>query len=128
LQASGHLVGSLDRRGRQTCAIERVDMAQVVLDLAGFEPALESREREFVGEVFTPQGGEFHAGFGERCVEIEHTDQAGPLSAPVGESEDRTLMRNKTGQNMVAILPDGLDHHERRIRGNAGEDLHAVAL
>ena len=50
-----------------------------------------------------------------RGIEVQHADQAGPFAAPVGDGEDGSAMGVEAVQDMMAILPDRLDHHQRRV-------------
>ena len=52
----------------------------------------------------------------------------GHCAAPVGHRQDRALVRVQPVQNVMAVLPDRLDHDQRRVRRNPAEDLHAVLL
>ena len=85
-------------------------------------------QKEIVGEIFAPQRVVVHAGLGQRSVEIEHADQAGPFAAPVGDGQDRALMRIQPVQHMMTVLPDGLHHHQRRGARDIAKNLHAVLL
>ena len=37
-------------------------------------------------------------------------------------------MREEPVQHVMAVLPDGFDHHQRRVRRDVAEHLHAVFL
>ena len=69
-----------------------------------------------------------HAGLGQARGEVEQADQPGELAAPVGDDEDRAAVGAQAGQDVVAVLPDGLDDDERRVRREPLEDLDAGAL
>ena len=69
-----------------------------------------------------------HARLGQARGEVEHADEPGPLAAPVGDDEDRPAVGPQAGQDVVAVLPDGLDDDERRVRREPLEDLDARAL
>ena len=107
---------------------ERFDMRGLVRGDAGGEPRLQAGEKIIVGEIVAPEGGIFHAGFGEGAVEIQHADETGPSAGPVGDGENRSLMRDEAGEEMVRVLPDGLGDDERGLGIEAGEDLHALFL
>jgi hypothetical protein len=65
---------------------------------------------------------------GEAGGQVEQADQPRVLATPVGDEQDRATVRAQAGQDVVAVLPDGLDHHERRFRRQLLEDLDAGAL
>ena len=92
------------------------------------QPAAETIGEERVVERLAPKRGIFDAGLGQRAVEVEQPDQPRPSAAPVGDGEDRPLVRVKAGQDVVAVLPDGLGDDERRVDGDGFEDLQAVFL
>ena len=93
-----------------------------------FEPAPQAVVEEAIVEIVAPERAVLHAGLGQRAVQVQHADQSGPLAAPVGDRQDRPPMGEQPGQDVMAVLPDGLDHDQRRIGGNLPEDFHAVPL
>ena len=95
---------------------------------AGLEPAIQTGEKILVIEILTPKRGITHAGLGERAIEVQHADKAGPRAGPVGDGENRRLVRDEPGQQMVRILPDRLGDDERRLRIERGKHLHAFLL
>ena len=97
-------------------------------DAAGGQPGAESLEERLVAEVIAPEGTVLHTRLGEGAVEVEHADEAWPGAAPVGDSQDRTLMGEESLQEMVAVLPDSLGNDDRGVLGDVAEDLHAVLL
>ena len=96
-------------------AVERLDVAEVVLDRLAVEPAAQAVQEELVGEVLAPEGGVADAGLRQRAVQVEHADQARPLAAPVGDGQDRPLVGIEPVQDVMAVLPDGLGHDQRRV-------------
>src|SRR5581483_3331847 len=62
------------------------------------------------------------------CIQIQQTNKARPLAAPVCNCEDRTSVSVQSGENVMAILPDGFYNDQGRFRGNLAKDLHAVLL
>src|ERR1039457_6757339 len=50
------------------------------------------------------------------------------MAAPVGHRQDRTLVRVESVQNIMAVLPDGFHHHQRRTRRQPAEYVHSVLL
>ena len=52
----------------------------------------------------------------------------GHCAAPVRHRQDRALVRVEPVQNVMAVLPDRLHHHQRRIRRKSAEHFHAVLL
>jgi hypothetical protein len=124
----GDFLGERAGLGRHGAAGERFDVRGPVLDGAGLEPGREAAEEEVVGEVGAPEGGVFHAGLGERAVEVEHADKAGGGAGPVGDGEDRGLVRDEAVEDVVRILPDGLGDDDGRLRVDRGEHRHAFLL
>ena len=105
-----------------------LDVRGVVLDLAGLEPERRPLRKNVVGEVLAPERAVVHARLGERAVEVEHADEAGPGAAPVGDGEDGAAVGGEAGEDMMAVLPDRLGDDERRVGGDVAEDFHAVLL
>src|SRR5437016_181289 len=68
------------------------------------------------------------AGFGQRAVEVQHADQSGPLTAPVGNGQNRSTMRIQAMEQVMAVLPYRFDDHERSIARDLAEHFHAVFL
>ena len=99
------------------------DVLDAMFGFAGFQPGREVVEEERVIERLTPDGRIFHAGFGERAVEVQHADQARPGAGPVRGREDRAAMSDQAGEDVVAVLPDRLGHDERRLGVEPGEDV-----
>src|ERR1700719_3741666 len=105
-----------------------MNMASVVADWLAFKPTIESLEKEIVREIDAPQRVVTNAGFGQRSIEVEHADQTRPFAAPVGDGQDRPLMRVQSVEQMMRVLPDGLHHNQRRSGRNISENLHAILL
>ena len=103
-------------------------MGLIVVDLALANPLAEAVDEEGIGEVLAPKCGELYARLAQAAVEVEHSDQAGPLATPVGDGEDGAAMGDEAGEDMVAVLPDGLYDDEGRCGVDGGEDVHAHAL
>ncbi len=118
------LAGPLRRRGR----VERADMGSVVGDAPLAQPLTELVLERLVGEGLAPQGAVWHAGFGQRSVQVEHSDEARPLPGPVRHRENRAAMADEPRQDVVGILPDCFGDDDRRLRINAGEDFEALLL
>ena len=78
-----------------------------------------ARAGELVGEVLAPDRAVGDARLGQRGVQVEQPDEPGPLAAPVGDGQDRAAMGAQAGQHVVAVLPDGLGHDDRRVRVDA---------
>jgi len=127
-QFFGETAPEFFRRGGHLHFAEGPGVRGVVADLPLFEPGAEPVEEEGVGEILAPERAVFDAGLGERAVQVEHADQAGPGAAPVGEREDRAFVGGETVQDVVTVLPDGLGDNERRLRRQPAEDFHAVLL
>src|SRR6185437_15964410 len=83
---------------------------------------------EIVSKIDAPESVITHTRFSERAVEIQHADQAGPFTAPVGDRQDWALVRIEAVQNVMAILPDGLDDDQGRRGWNLAEHFHAALL
>ena len=74
--------------GILTC-FKRLDVRRVVLDLAAVVSHGADPSEKIVGEILAPERAVGDARLGQRAVEIEHADQAGPGAAPVGDGQDR---------------------------------------
>ena len=107
---------------------EIADVGLIVGNAVGFEPLAEAVLEEGIGEGLAPERGVGDAGLGERGVEIQKADKAGPLAAPIRHGEDGAAVGGQSGQNMMRILPHGLGDDERCIRRDAAEDLDAFPL
>src|SRR5947207_466529 len=83
---------------------------------------------EWILEIGTPEGAIWHAGFRQAGVQIQHADETGPLTAPVRNSEDWTLVADEAVQDVVAVLPRRLDDYERGLARDQSEDFHSVLL
>src|SRR5207253_1024855 len=79
-------------------------------------------------EIDAPESVVLHAGLGQRAVQVQHADQSGPLAAPVGDRQNRAAMRVQAMEQMMAVLPHGLHHDERRIARDLAEHFHPVFL
>ncbi len=66
----GDFFGDRAGLGRDAGFGERLDVSGLVRRDAGGEPGLQAGEKIVVGEIVAPERGVFHAGFGERAVEI----------------------------------------------------------
>ena len=80
--------GGFGRGGGDLGFGEGSDVGRAVLEGAFGEPCFEAGKEEVVFEIFAPEGGIGHAGFGEGAVEVEHADEAGPGAGPVGHGEE----------------------------------------
>ena len=61
---------------------EGFDVGEVVFDGFVVEPVFDAGEEFFVGEVVGPECGVVDVCGGEGGVEVEHSDEAGPLASP----------------------------------------------
>lgn len=107
---------------------EWAHVALIMFDRAGRQPLAQAFLEEGVGEVLAPERGVVHASLGEGSVEVQKSDETGPLAAPVRHRENGTAMGGQTGKNMMRILPHSLGNDERRIWINATKDLDAHFL
>ena len=125
----GELRTELLRFARDPDFLERRDVVELVLDLAVVEEGGELVGESASGKILTPEGRVFHPGFGQRAVEVEHSDQPWPLTGPVGDRADRTLVADQAVQHVMRVLPDGLGNDDRSIGIDAvAEDLHPLLL
>ena len=83
----------LSRRGGHLHGPSGRTCGRRMLHLAGLEPRAQALEEEGVGEILAPKRAVGHARLGQRAVEVEHADEAGPGAAPVRHGEDRSAMR-----------------------------------
>src|SRR5262249_55057648 len=79
-------------------------------------------------KILAPQRAVGHPGLGQGRIEIEHSDKARPLPAPVRDRKDWTAVRVEPVQNVMAVLPDGLNHDQRSIRRQSAEYFHPALL
>ena len=61
-----------------------------------FDPLPKTFLEQGVLEVLAPQRAERNASLAQAAIQIQHANQAGPLSGPVGNSENRTAMREQS--------------------------------
>src|SRR5262249_51122132 len=99
-----------------------------MLQSLAVQPAAEPSAKEIITEVDAPQRAVRHTRLGERAVQIQQPDQPRPFAAPVGDGEDRSAVSIETVQKMMAILPDRLDHHQRRILRDIAKNFHTALL
>ena len=110
-QLGGQACAGLLRAGRQLAGGQRAHVAGVVQDRLARQPAAQARQEEIVGKIRAPERAVSDTGLGHGSVQVQHPDQAGPFAAPIGHGEDGAAMGEKAGQDVMAILPNGLDHH-----------------
>ena len=116
-----------DRAGDHHLLV-RGDVGEVVPDLPPLHPLLQSLEEEVVREVLAPERAERDAGLCQTGVQVQHPDQSGPGAAPVGDGEDGALVREQSGEHMMAVLPDRLGDDHRCVGRNGPEHFDAVLL
>src|SRR6266404_3776398 len=103
-------------------------MALVVSNYAFSEPLAETISKEVVAEIFAPQTTVADTGFGHRAIQIQHSDQSWPCTAPVGHRQDRAAMSEQSVEQMMAVLPNTLSHNQGSIRVEFSEYFHAHFL
>src|ERR1019366_7884708 len=54
--------------------------------------------------------------------------QPGPFAAPVGDGQNRSLMRHESGQNLVTVLPHSLTDNQARLRWDVLEYFDPLLL
>src|SRR4051812_15457827 len=92
------------------------------------QPAVEALPEEVVSEIDAPERAVSHARLGQRAVEVEQPDEAGPFAAPIRNGKNRAAMRVQAMEQVMAVLPDGFHDDERGIERDIAEDLHAALL
>jgi hypothetical protein len=92
------------------------------------QPSAKALQKIVVGTIGTPQSAVPHSRLRHTCIEIEHSDEAWPLSRPIGDGEDRAAMRGESGKNVMTVLPYRFDNNKGSIRWNLTKDLNAMAL
>ena len=97
--------------------VERAHVADVVLPRLRPPATCASRCRKLVREILAPQRAVRDARLGQRGVQIQHADQARPLRRSSWRRSGSDPVRIQPVQNVVAVLPDGLHHHQRRSGG-----------
>jgi len=90
--------------GGQFGYVERVNVAQVVVDPALANPLAQAVDEEGVGEVLAPEGAVLDARLAHAAVDVEHSHEAGPLAGPIGDGEDGAAMAEQAGEDVVAVL------------------------
>src|SRR5690242_6265110 len=80
-QAVSERFADLLRTLRKLGALQSMNMAAVMNNPFASEPASQSIDKKVVGEVTAPKRAVFDAGLGQRSVQIQHSNQAGPLPA-----------------------------------------------
>jgi hypothetical protein len=80
------------------------------------EPRARLCLEEIIGEILAPDGGVFDAGLGERAVEIEHADQAGPGAGPIGDGEDGAAVADQAGNTWWLSIARRFGDDERGAR------------
>ena len=113
---------------RAVPGVEVADVTRVMRDRARLEPGREALASPVVGEVLAPQRRVRHPGLGQARAEVEQADEARILPAPVGDEQDRAAVGAQARQDVVAVLPHGFDHHQRRVGREPLEDLDAGPL
>ncbi len=103
-------------------------MREVMGDTSLVDPFSKARNEIFVIEVFAPESAEFNPGLDEGAIEIEKTDQAGPLAAPVRDGQDGASMAAHAWQHVMAVLPGGRSEDKIRFRIDTGENIHSHPL
>ena len=127
LELGGERAAQLDLRAVRQGG-EVVDVAQVVVQLSGLEPGAQPVPGPRVGEVLAPQDRVAYAGLGQARREVEQPDETGELAAPVGHEQDRPGVGAQSCQDVVAVLPHGLDDDQGRVAREGLEHLDARPL
>ena len=115
-------------RSSQRDRVKRNGVAHVVAAFARRQPLAKPRDKILVGEILAPERRVFHAGLGQRAVQIQHADQARPGARPVGDGQNRALVSRQPRQHVMRILPDRLGDDERRLRIDRSKDFDPLAL
>ena len=99
MRPQGEIYGCHRRLGfdRHTSLAKRSHMRGAVGGRAGLQPTGEAGQEIIVIEIVAPKGRVFNAGLSQRTIEVEHTHQTRPLTAPVGHGKDRAAMRHQSG-------------------------------
>src|SRR5262249_40244871 len=108
--------------------IEVPHMTHVVCDGAFPQPLAHPLQKEFILEILAPNGvvGDTHLGQGS--IEIQHSNQSGPLPTPIGDGQNWTAMISQPREDMITILPDRYSHNQWRLWGDGFEHIHAHPL
>ncbi len=126
---SAKAVANFFRLGGNFHGLQSANVAGVVRHFSALHPFAEIfQKRWIVLEILAPEGRIFDARLGHGAVEVEHADESGPGSAPVGDGEDGAFVKLQAVQDVMRILPDGFGDDERGFGGDAAEDFHAVFL
>ena len=107
---------------------ERFHVALIVADPALAKPLPQAGAEEPVREILAPKTAVGDASLGHRTVQVQHPDQSWPGAAPVGHRQDRAAVRVEAGQDMMAVLPDGFGHDQRRGGIQAPKHFHPHLL
>ena len=103
-------------------------MGEIMADATALEPLAEFLAEEIIRKILTPERGIFHACLGERSIQIQHPNEPRPLTAPVGDGEDRSAMRGQAGEHVVGVLPDCLGNNEGGLGIKVAENFHPLTL
>jgi hypothetical protein len=64
-------------------------MGCVVLNMAFFQPLPESLHKKIIAEILTPQCAISDASLCHGAIQVQHTYQAWPCTAPIDNCQDR---------------------------------------
>ncbi len=92
------------------------DVACVVVAPPAVQASLQARQEEVIREI-SLHSVRNDSRFRQRAIEIQHADQTWPLSTPVRNCKDRSLMSRETGKHVMTVLPDSFDNDQRRFCG-----------
>ena len=98
--------------GRHGGGLKPVQVAQIMANAPRREPPAQMGAEPIILEIDAPKAGEFHPSLDQRAIEIEQPHQPRPGARPVRNRQDRPLVGNQTGQNVLRILPHGLGHDQ----------------
>ncbi len=104
------------------------DVALVVLDAPRPDPRGDAVTEPPVSPVDRPQRGVLVTHLRHAGVKAEQADQPRPPPGEVRHGEHRPAVAAEPGEHVVAVLPDRLGYHERRVQRDAGEHVQTHAL
>ena len=127
---AGKLLSDLSRLARNLYLLQLLNMGGVMIDFVAGQPLPELLHEKLVFEVFAPKAAVSDSRLFEATVKVKQPDQAGPCPAPVRHRQNRSLVSNEPGKNMLAILPDRFGHNDRGLFRDGMEylDSHPLAI
>jgi hypothetical protein len=72
--------------------LEILDVPPILRDAMFFQPLTQSFHKEIIVKILTPERRERHSRLPETAIEIQYSNQSGPLPRPICDGENWTAM------------------------------------